>query len=489
MAQAYTQSLVDPLFSPAALLPDLAPFSPVKIISRSVTRKRLRRLCTLSAMTLLGMTALSSAIVHKTAAPVVAAGPAVLPAIAVTAPAPLPAPVVQKAQAPAPIAYPLTLNLQLESGDTLISLLTDAGVSYVEAQAALDAAADLYNPKKINAGQSLSLVLDKPSGAATPVITRLSFPISLTASLEITRRAGPAPVFTAKKLEAPVEQTYARAGGEISSSLYETGIASGIPPALLDEIINAYSYDVDFQRDIKKGDAIDALFERLQTKEGVVTGHGKVIFAELRLDDRDLRIFRYVDHEGNADYYNEKGESVRKALLRTPVNGARITSSYGMRMHPLLGYSKMHRGVDFGAPIGTPIYAAGDGIVEMAGQRGGYGNYLRLRHNNRYESAYAHISHFASGIRPGMHVKQGQVIAYVGQTGLATGPHLHYEIIMNGEQVNPANVKFKTGNVLAGKELLAFRKNVKSIEAQLAALPHKNGQIAMLSAASAARDN
>ncbi len=209
---------------------------------------------------------------------------------------------------------------------------------------------------------------------------------------------------------------------------------------------------------------MDVLFERFETKDGEVAGHGDVIFADLDLGDRDLRIYRYVDKNGNVDYYNEKGESVRKALPKTPINGAQITSGYGMRNHPILGYSKMHRGVDFGAPTGTPIYAAGDGVVEFVGQKGGYGNYLRIKHNNKYASAYAHISRFASGVAPGHRVKQGQIIAYVGSTGMATGPHLHYEILVNNEQVNPSNVKFKTGNVLGGKELVAFRKNMHHIE-------------------------
>ncbi|NBX04387.1 MAG: M23 family peptidase, partial [Alphaproteobacteria bacterium] len=264
----------------------------------------------------------------------------------------------------------------------------------------------------------------------------------------------------------------------INSSLYETGIDGGLPPALINELINAYSYDVDFQREIKKGDVMDVLYERIQTKDGKSVGNGNVVFANLELGDRTLKIYRYVGKDGTADYYNEKGESVRKALLRTPINGAKITSGFGMRNHPILGYSKMHRGVDFGAPTGTPIYAAGDGAVEFVGVKGGYGNYVKLKHNNQYSSAYAHVSRFAAGISPGKKVKQGQIIAYVGTTGASTGPHLHYEIMAKNEQVNPANVKFKTGNVLAGKDLLAFRATMQKVEKQLAAMP-RGGVVAM----------
>ncbi len=371
------------------------------------------------------------------------------------------------------IIYPLSLDLKVENGDTLINILTDAGVSYDEAQRAVDAIRPVYNVRKLDVGQDVSLRLDRsPDGAGTPVITHLSLPISPISSLHLVRQNG---TFAVHKIDLPLERKLARAGGRIDSSLYETGVDSGIPAALLEELIAAYSYDVDFQRDIQRGDGMDVLFERLQTESGTVAGHGNVLFAELDLGDREMKIYRYVDKNGRADYYNQKGESVRKALLRTPVNGARISSGFGMRNHPILGYSRMHRGVDFAAPVGTPIYAAGDGTVEVAGIKGGYGNYLRIKHNGTYASAYAHISHFASGIAPGRHVRQGQVVAYVGQTGMATGPHLHYEILVSGEQVNPAGIKFKTGEVLAGKELVAFRTNIKHIEAQLASLPQPSG--------------
>jgi murein DD-endopeptidase MepM/ murein hydrolase activator NlpD len=396
------------------------------------------------------------------------------------APPPVTAPVAAAPSAPAR-AYPVALNLKVENGDTLLNILTDTGVSYEEAHNAVESVKKIYNPKKLDIGQNVSVILNKGKDTADmPVIASLKLPISPTASVEVKRSQGTADNgFAAKKVNAPTERRLARAGGRIDSSLYETGVSSGLPPALLSEMINAYSYDVDFQREIQPGDTMDALFERIQTKEGAVAGHGNLIYAELDLGDRTLKIFRYVDKGGNADYYNEKGESIRKALLRTPINGAKITSGFGMRNHPILGYSKMHRGVDFGAATGTPIYAAGDGVVEFVGVKGGYGNYIRVKHTDKYASAYGHISRFATGVAPGRKVKQGQIIAYVGATGMATGPHLHYEILVNNEQVNPAGVKFKTGNVLQGKELLAFRKNMEQIHAQVIAAPRDKTTIAM----------
>ena len=371
-----------------------------------------------------------------------------------------------------PRSYPLSLDLKVQRGDTLISMLSDVGISHDEASQVADSIRPIYNPRNLTAGQNISLHLSKePDSSGNPVIAKLSIPISTTSTLEVKQaRTQDGSGYDVKKVDVPVEKKLVRTGGEIDSSLYETGMKSGIPPALLSELINAYSYDVDFQRDVKQGDALDVLFERTQTVEGEATGYGNVLFSELNLGTRSIKIYRYADKQGNVDYYNEKGESLRKALLRTPMNGAKITSKFGMRTHPILGYTKMHRGVDFGAPIGTPIYASGDGLVEYVGNKNGYGNYVRIKHNAQYSSGYAHISRFASGVAPGRKVKQGQIIAYVGMTGMATGPHLHYEIYANNEQVNPSGVKFKTGNALSGKDLVAFRENVNSINAKLAGM-------------------
>lgn len=372
--------------------------------------------------------------------------------------------------------YPLTLTLTVENGDTLIEMLTDTGVSYEEANNAVAAVRKAYDVRKLGVGKSLTIELDKnPDMPEKPIIKSVVLPLSATASLEISRT--PKHTFEAKTMHTPVSRTLKRASATIDSSLYETGISQGMSPALLAELITAYSYDVDFQRDIRRGDKIDALFERMETDDGTPAGYGNVLYAELTLGSKPIKIYRYVDKDGNTDYYNEKGESVRKALLRTPINGAKITSRFGLRKHPLLGYTKMHRGVDFGAPTGTPIYAAGDGTVDYAGSKGGYGNYLRLKHNNGYATAYGHVSRFAKGMRAGSKVKQGQIVAYVGSTGMSTGPHLHYEVLLKGQQVNPAGVKFKTGTILAGKELAAFRKNVDQVQAQLASV--ENGKLAM----------
>lgn len=497
---------------------------PIKVVSRSVVKKRSRRLawfamgvafslgCTSALTPSFKPSNWASAI--KTAPVVTAANAPVTPAapeIAAATPAPADMDTAQNdaAEEPAkevvlsenepektPVAektsYPLALELKVENGDTLMNLLTDAGVPGTEAYNVVNAIGQVYDPKKLDIGQNISVKLDKnPDNSQAPVIASLILPVSATANVEVTRNknADDDDQFNVKKVELPLERKLARAGGQIDSSLYETGVSTGLPPSLINEIISAYSYDVDFQRDIQPGDSMDVLFEQMQTKSGAVARTGNVIFAELDLGDRTLKIYRYIDKDGNADYYDERGESIRKALLRTPVNGARITSGYGMRMHPLLGYSKMHRGIDFGAPTGTPIYAAGDGTIQFIGRKGGYGNFVAIKHNASYATGYGHISRFATGMTPGRKVKQGQIIAYVGSTGMSTGPHLHYEIMVNNEQVNPSNVKFKTGNVLRGKELLAFRQQKGKIEAKLASLQRGHSELAMVKTDKSSLDN
>lgn len=374
--------------------------------------------------------------------------------------------------------YPMKLTLTVKNGDTLSTLLDQLGVSAEESQHVVEAVRKHYNLKKLAIGQDIHVDLDQAAGSDQPIVTSMYIPLSVISSLRVTRTADQQ--FDVNKQNASIERKPVYASGEINSSLYETGIQQGIPATVIASVINAYSYDVDFQRDIHNGDKIGLLYEKLETDRGDDAGTGNILFARLNTGNHDYLIYRFVDSSGDADFYNSKGESVRKGLLRTPINGARITSRFGMRRHPILGYSKMHRGVDFGAPIGTPIYAAGDGTIAFAGRKGGYGNFLKIQHNGTYATGYGHIHRFASGIYAGKKVKQGQVVAYVGNSGLSTGPHLHYEVIANGAQVNPSNIKFKTGRILAGKELASFRKHITEIDATVATLDKTETKVALL---------
>lgn len=394
----------------------------------------------------------SKATDNRTTAPIASATPMLPPVVVDPKPAPQ-------------TAY----NLTVENGDTLLNILTDTGISVAEAQQAVDALRKVYNPRSMDIGQNIAVDLDPNStGKGAPKLSKLSVPISKTSHVELERKSNGD--FSVRKVEAPTEKVLTRASGIITSSFYETGLKAGVPANLLEEVIKAYSYDIDFQRDIHEGDALEVMYEKVRTDKGDSVGYGNLVYASLKAGKGTLTIYRYADDSGSADYYNEKGETIKKALLKTPINGARISSGFGMRMHPIMGYSKMHKGVDFAAATGTPIYAAGDGVVDFASTKGGYGNYLHIQHNNTYSTAYGHLSRFGSGIKPGTKVKQGQVVAYVGSTGASTGPHLHYEILLSGQQVNPSGVKFKTGNALAGRQLAAFKQHMTKTREQLAAM-------------------
>ncbi|MCW5698873.1 MAG: M23 family metallopeptidase, partial [Rhodospirillales bacterium] len=276
--------------------------------------------------------------------------------------------------------------------------------------------------------------------------------------------------FAAAKEEAEITRTVFGASATIRSSLFAAGEKAGIPVPVLAEVLKMYSWDVDFQREVRSGDNIEVLFERLGVEDSTQTRAGHVIAAALTLSGQRRILYRYESADGFADFYEEDGRSARKPLMRTPVDGARLSSRYGMRRHPILGYSRMHQGVDFAAPIGTPIFAAGDGRIAEIGRKSGYGKYARITHHAGYATAYAHMNRFARGLRAGSKVKQGQVIGYVGNTGRSTGPHLHYEVLLNGKQINPMLLKRLPGRKLSGQQLADFRAFVASSKHQFASL-------------------
>ena len=368
---------------------------------------------------------------------------------------------------------PIQQIIQVQKGDTLMSVLADAGIKLDEAHAAIVALSDVFSPRQLMPGQPIKLTLaptdqsdGETDGSSQPPLqlVALSLQPSVARNVELTRGLDGA--FTAQSTDVPLHREMARAAGNIQSSLFEAGQADGVPIEVMNEIIHAFSYDVDFQREIQPGDSYEILYERYADGDGNLAKTGNILFASLTLSGRKFALYRYTTADGRTDWFNPKGDSVRKALLRTPVDGAKITSGFGMRMHPILGYSLMHKGVDFGAPIGTPIYAAGDGVIQQIGPFSGYGNYIRIKHTTQYATAYGHISRFAGGFRVGSHVRQGQVIAYVGMTGRATGPHLHYEVLVNGKQINPQSIKLPTGEKLLGKDLKNFQALVANVDRQ-----------------------
>ena len=241
----------------------------------------------------------------------------------------------------------------------------------------------------------------------------------------------------------------------ITNSLYQSATNLGIKPNIILEFARLYGFQVDFQRDVWKNDSFQIIYEEFVNENNNVIDTGEIIFANLNLQDTDLQLYKYEYEKGKIDYFDDNGKSIRKTLMKTPINGARLSSSYGKRKHPILGYTKMHLGTDFAAPSGTPIMASGDGKVTKAGWCGGGGNCVKIKHNSIYQTVYAHMSKFGRGIKKGVRVKQGQIIGYVGSTGMSTGPHLHYEVIENGRKINSQKMKLPSGKILTGNE----RKN------------------------------
>jgi murein DD-endopeptidase MepM/ murein hydrolase activator NlpD len=244
----------------------------------------------------------------------------------------------------------------------------------------------------------------------------------------------------------------------INQSLYKSAVSQKIPANTIVEFARIYGFQVDFQRDIRKKDKFQIMYEvYLNAKEEIVET-GEILYANLKLSGQNNSLY-YFDSEGSEGHYDKNGKSVQKALMKTPINGSRLSSSFGMRKHPIDGYNKMHRGTDFAAPKGTPIMASGNGIITKASWCGGGGNCVKIKHNSVYETVYAHMSKFARGIKKGVRVKQGQIIGYVGSTGKSTGPHLHYEVIVNGKKVNSQSLKLPSGKILKGKKRKIFETN------------------------------
>ena len=359
--------------------------------------------------------------------------------------------------------------VRVARGDTLMGILLDAGLGRAEAHAAVSALQEVYNPRSLRPGHELVLTFrpgteDEEDGH----FAGLRMQVDVDRNVLVLREGDEEFLAKEEQWELRVDQFAAQ--GEIASSLYNAAVQGGMPVAVLIQMIRAFSFDVDFQRDIHPGDRFEALFEQQLDDQGKPVREGPLLYAALETSGQQLRIFRYTAQDGETDYFNERGQSVRKTLMLTPIDGARISSGYGMRRHPILGYSRMHRGLDFAAPTGTPIMAAGDGIVTHAGRKGNYGITVELRHPNEFTTLYAHMSRLARGMRVGTRVKQGQVIGYVGSTGMSTGPHLHYEVHLRGEHVNPSSVNSPPGRTLAGKDLELFQAMSKQVQAQYAHL-------------------
>ena len=363
----------------------------------------------------------------------------------------------------------VTRVVELGQGRTFSRMLLDAAIPQEDSLAAAEALGKVYDHRKLKAGEEVTLSITRLGEQIT--LNALSFAPEPTKEVSITRQ--PNGEYLAEMKNTPIERQRVAASGVIKGSLYGAGEREGVPRAIMAALIRAYSHEVDFQRDVQAGDRFEVLYDQPTAKDGTPIGQGVIIYAALVVNGKARPLYRVTFGDGAVDYFDERGRSVKRALLRTPVEGARMTSKFGMRIHPLFGYSKMHKGADFGAPMGTPIYAAGSGVVEMAQFNGAYGRYVRLRHNNRTQTAYAHMSRFAKGMYPGARVNQGDVIGFVGNSGRSTGPHLHYEVMVDRRQVNPMSVSMPVGRVLEGKTLAQFKQGQNKIKQEFHGLLDK----------------
>ena len=347
-----------------------------------------------------------------------------------------------------------TRELRVGNGETLAGLLVRAGATSAAANAAIASLNNVYDPRRIRPGQPISLFFQRESAGAE--LTGLAFRSDPGASVLANRISSGG--FAAREVMMPVTFENAHIAAQVETSLYSSAMALGATPREIEALADAFAYDVDFQRDVRAGDDFELVFERYYDDEGNTVRTGDLLFVALESRRGPRAFYAFLPPgDSRVDWYDSDGKSARRFLMRTPINGARLSSGYGMRRHPILGYSRMHRGTDFAAPTGTPILAAGDGTVVRVGPFGAFGNYVRLRHADGYETAYAHMSRFARGMRAGARVRQGEVIGYVGTTGRSTGPHLHYEVMRRGQQVNPINLRVANGRNLEGRSLELFQ--------------------------------
>jgi murein DD-endopeptidase MepM/ murein hydrolase activator NlpD len=346
-----------------------------------------------------------------------------------------------------------TYNHRIKSGETFDKILDGYSIEKEQVKAIKENLSKKTDINKLNTNQRIQITVDQTNNKIKEFIFQISNTekIILSKTNEISK-------FNEEVLVLKLNKKIIYNENVILQSLYKAATDQNIPPNTIIEFARIYGFQVDFQRDIRKGDKFQIMYEVFIDNQDKIIQTGEILFANLKLSGQDNSLY-YFDKKNVQGHYNKNGKSVQKALMKTPINGARLSSSFGMRKHPIDGFNKMHRGTDFAAPKGTPIMASGNGIVKKAGWCGGGGNCVKIKHNSTYETVYAHMSKFARGIKKGVRVKQGQTIGYVGSTGKSTGPHLHYEVIVNGKRVNSQKLKLPSGKILKGKNRELFETN------------------------------
>ncbi|MEO1311767.1 MAG: peptidoglycan DD-metalloendopeptidase family protein [Pseudomonadota bacterium] len=375
---------------------------------------------------------------------------------------------------------PISVTEPLKTGDYLAAYMQRHGVEPREAAAAAAALRGVYDARDLRAGQPVSLTLSRPPLTVAQIaagddggalaLEQVVFRPDVAKEIRITRIGGG---FDAERTDIALTRRTVSMSGAIDGSLYQSAADAGLHPTAIYQLANVFAYDVDFQRDIRPGDDFEAVYEQILNDRGQVVGVSDLLFARLNWRGRrkEKGYYLFNPPDGLEDYFDASGESAKRLLMKTPIDGARVSSGFGVRRHPISGYTRKHKGVDFAARPGTPIKAAGDGVILRADRFGSFGNYVKIRHANGYETAYAHLKGFSRSARKGRRVRQGDIIGYVGSTGASTGPHLHYEVHRHGSQVNPMNLDVATGRSLSGAEKEAFRARREEIDAMRTSAP------------------
>ncbi|MBC8297231.1 MAG: peptidoglycan DD-metalloendopeptidase family protein [Pelagibacterales bacterium] len=343
------------------------------------------------------------------------------------------------------------IDHKISSGETFDKILNNYSIPNEEINQIKKKLNSDYDINNLQPNLEIKITIDQSNNKK---ITSFLFPVSRTEKIQLTRNLDNN-LFEKKTIITNLNKKIVFKEGKITQSLYKTAIDLNVQPNVIIEFARIYGFQVDFQRDIRKNDNFQIMYEVFEDDDGKIFETGNIIFADLKLSGKNNALY-YFEKKGSEGHYDENGKSVEKALMKTPINGARLSSAFGMRKHPIDGFNKMHRGTDFAAPMGTPIMASGSGLITRARWCGGGGNCIKIKHNSTYETIYAHMKNFARGIKEGIRVKQGQIIGYVGSTGKSTGPHLHYEVVVNGKKVNSQKLKLPSGKTLKGKEREIF---------------------------------
>ena len=349
-------------------------------------------------------------------------------------------------------------NHKIKSGETFDKILKNYSIDKEEILAIKENLSKKININKLNTNQKIKITLDQTNNKIKEFIFQISNKEKILLSKKDQNEK-----FDQEIIILKLDKKIVYKENIILQSLYKSAIDQKIPANTIVEFARIYGFQVDFQRDIRKQDRFQIMYEVFIDDNKKIIEAGKILFANLKLNGQDNSLY-YFNKEGSEGHYDKNGKSVQKALMKTPINGARLSSPFGMRKHPIDGFNKMHKGTDFAAPTGTPIMASGNGVIQKAGWCGGGGNCVKIKHNSTYETVYAHMSKFARGIKRGVRVKQGQTIGYVGSTGKSTGPHLHYEVIVNGKKVNSQKLKLPSGKILIGEDRKLFETNKIRLE-------------------------